>query len=207
MYQRPLAEISAEGFLAIFGGKMITHIDFSILNFIQQCRTEALDDIFTFITHMGDSGAIWILISVVMLFLPDWRKTGIRTLITMAAASIIFTLIMKELVGRERPFNNPMGLLGADNLIISIPFGRYSFPSGHTLTSFAASGCIFLTNKKFGAVCMTMATLISFSRIYLYVHFPSDIIFGAIFGILSALAVKCFEDKLSARLRTRDTKE
>ncbi len=207
MYQGPLAEISAEGFLAIFGGKMITHIDFSILNFIQQCRTEALDDIFTFITHLGDSGAIWILISVLMLFLSSWRKTGIRTLITMAVASVIFTLIMKEVVGRERPFNNPMGLLGADDLIIPIPFGRYSFPSGHTLTSFAAATSIFLANKKVGSVCMVAAALISFSRIYLYVHFLSDIIFGAIFGILSALAVKYFEDKLSARLRARDTKE
>lgn len=190
----------------VFGGKMITHIDFSILNFIQQCRSAALDDIFTFITHLGDSGAIWILISVVMLFLSGYRKTGVRTLITMAVASIIFTLIMKELVGRERPFNNPMGLLGADDLIIPVPFGRYSFPSGHTLTSFAASSCIFLTNKKIGAVCIVAAILISFSRIYLYVHFPSDIIFGAIFGILSALAVKYFEDKLSARLRAGNTK-
>jgi undecaprenyl-diphosphatase len=183
---------------------MITQTDFAILDFIQSIRTDFLDKIVPFITHLGDGGMLWIVVAVIMLCFGAYRKTGIRIFVSLAISSVLFTLIMKELVARERPFNTPQGLLAANELLIEIPFGRYSFPSGHTLTSFASAFSIFLTNKKLGSIFLVIAALISLSRVYLYVHYPSDIIFGAIFGILSALAVKYVEDKLSARAGKRN---
>ena len=185
---------------------MITQIDFAILDFIQSIRTTWLDSVVPFITHLGDGAGLWIVVAFIMLCFGAYRKTGIRIFIALAVSSVLFTLIMKELVARERPFNTPIGLLGANELLIEVPFGRYSFPSGHTLTSFAAAFIIFLTNKKLGRIFLLIATLIALSRVYLYVHYPSDIIFGAIFGILSALAVKYVEDKLSARAGKRNRK-
>lgn len=186
---------------------MITEIDFMLLDFIQQHRTVTSDEIFSFITTLGDSGIIWVVLSVIMLLFATWRKTGIRTLIALALVTIVFTFAMKELVGRERPFNNPMGILQAKDLMIGVPFGRYSFPSGHALTSFAAATSFFLKDKRLGVVCMILAALVAFSRVYLYVHFPSDVIFGAIFGVLSALGVWKVENKLSASYGRRNTKK
>ena len=118
-----------------------------------------------------------------------------------------FTLGMKNLIARERPFNNPLGLLNETMLLIPAPIDRYSFPSGHTLSSFAAAWCVFLRNRKAGAWCIVLAVLIAFSRLYLYVHYTTDIIFGAVFGILSAWAVNKIENKLSAYFGQRNRKK
>ena len=178
----------------------MTNFDFAMLNFIQELRTPLGDIIFSFITSLGNGGMLWILIGVVLLCLKKYRKTGICVFASLVLSSIIFTLIVKNVVARERPFNNDLGILGAADLIIGLPGDRYSFPSGHTLTSFTAATSIVLRNKVLGIICMIIATAIAFSRLYMYVHFPSDVVFGAIFGILVALVVNKLEKKLSIRI-------
>lgn len=186
---------------------MITQIDLLILEFIQKLHFDALDKIMIFITHLGDGGAIWIVLGIVLLFWKKHRKTGICILVSLAVSALIFTLGMKNLIARERPFNNPLGLLNETMLLIPAPIDRYSFPSGHTLSSFAAAWCVFLRNRKVGAWCIVLAVLIAFSRLYLYVHYTTDIIFGAVFGILSAWAVNKIENKLSAYFGQRNRKK
>ena len=90
---------------------------------------------------------------------------------------------MKPLIARTRPFdaNNLK-----DILLIKAP-KDYSFPSGHTMASFAAATVLIYMNRKVGIVAMVLAVLIAFSRLYLYVHYPSDVFAGMIFGILSAI--------------------
>ncbi|MBR5270693.1 MAG: phosphatase PAP2 family protein [Clostridia bacterium] len=183
---------------------MFEQFEFLILNNIQQIKNPVLDNIFLFITKLGNSGILWITTAILMLFFAKYRKTGVLTLVSLAVVSVVFTLLMKNLVARERPYTYIEGILAFDEMSVGIPsHDTFSFPSGHSVTSFAAATCIFLRHKKLGVICYGVALLISFSRLYMYVHFPSDVICGAIFGILSALVVNFVEGKLSERIRKR----
>ena len=88
-------------------------------------------------------------------------------------------LLLKPLIGRIRPFN----VQDAITLLIAAPLD-YSFPSGHTMSSFAAAMVLLLTDRRMGIPAMLLAGLIAFSRMYLYVHYPTDILGGALLGIL-----------------------
>lgn len=107
------------------------------------------------------------------------------------AMGLIFGLIfgnltLKNIFQRPRPFDTPGALLDGDSLLIPRP-GEYSFPSGHTTSSFAAAVGIFLFNKKWGIPALIMAALIAYSRLYVYVHFPTDILGGILLGTACAL--------------------
>ena len=187
--------------------EQIKEFEFLILDGIQQIKNPILDNIFLFITKLGNSGILWITIAILMLFFAKYRKTGVLTLVSLALVSVVFTLLMKNLVARERPYTYIEGILAFDEMSVGIPaHDTFSFPSGHSVTSFAAATCIFIRHKKLGIACYGVALLISFSRLYMYVHFPSDVICGAIFGILSALVVNFVEGKLSERIRKRAKK-
>jgi undecaprenyl-diphosphatase len=91
----------------------------------------------------------------------------------------------------------PCDINTAISLLISRPLD-YSFPSGHTMSSFAAAMVLFLTNKKIGIPALILAAFISLSRLYLYVHFPTDVLAGAVLGILFAhLSIKIIDNKIS----------
>lgn len=172
---------------------MITQIDFTILDFIQTLRSPVSDAVFSFITRLGDSGFIWILTALIMLCFKKTRKCGIIVAIALIIGTIAGNLILKNLFARERPFilNPDM----VENIIISLPSG-YSFPSGHTRSSFEAAFAIFLCNKKWGIPALILAALIGFSRNYLYVHYPTDVIAGAILGIVIGFASYFIYQKL-----------
>lgn len=165
----------------------ITNIDFSILDFIQNhFRSGALDWIMPKISFLGNAGLIWIVISVVLLSIKKYRKLGITLVIGLLLGLLIGNIILKPLVARPRPcwINSDIALL------IASP-KDFSFPSGHTLSSFIAAIIILKENKPFGYAAMILAILIAFSRMYLYVHFPSDILAGIILAvIISFMAVK-----------------
>ena len=161
---------------------MLEKIDFSVLNFIQEhFRCAFLDVFFKIITHLGDMGIIWILTALVLLFFKKHRKTGITIIIGLFLGLIIGNLFLKNIVGRLRPFEVEEGI----KLLINAPKDP-SFPSGHTLASVTSATILFLNYKKRAFVFLILAFLIAFSRLYLYVHFPSDVIFGAILGVFIA---------------------
>lgn len=163
---------------------LIYHVDFAVLDFIQEFfRNSVLDKIFAFITHLGDAGAIWIITGVIMLFFKKYRKCGGLMLVSLAVCAIITLGVIKPLVGRMRPFQ----FMGIEPYIT--PPGGASFPSGHTSSSFTAATSVFLCHKKEGIAAYVLAVLIAFSRLYFYVHFPTDVIAGAILGVVCALAV------------------
>lgn len=167
-------------------------IDNGILNFIQQTMSgNLLDKIMPMITTLGDAGAIWIVIGLVLLSTKKHRKLGITVLIALALCGVIGNLILKPWVARIRPFEANQFL----DLLIAKP-EDFSFPSGHTMSSFAAAVVIFLNNKKYGWAALILATVISFSRLYLYVHYPSDILIGLIIGVLIGIGtVKWIEQR------------
>lgn len=162
---------------------MIEKIDFMILNLIQNLRCDIADAAFSFITHLGDAGIIWLAIGVVLLFFKKYRKCGIMMLVSLAVCAILTSGVIKPLVGRLRPFQI------AQVTPYIAPPGGFSFPSGHTSSSFTAAFSLFLVHKKEGIAAIVLAALIAFSRLYFYVHFPTDVLVGALLGILCAYAV------------------
>lgn len=160
--------------------KTITDIDFIILNFLHEklsCRF--LDILMPIITFLGNVGMIWIVSALAFLFIKRYRKSAVMILCGIAFVAIIGNLLLKNLVARARPFS----LNTAVNLLISAPIG-YSFPSGHSMSSFTAAVILYHTDKRLGIPALILAFLIAFSRLYLYVHFPSDVIVGAVIGVL-----------------------
>ena len=159
---------------------MLAEIEFAILNAIQTIRFEFLDKLMICITTLGNKGIVWIIIGVIMLFFKKYRRTGIAVLLGLIFGLVLGNWTIKNIVARPRPC-----ALTEIELIIPYP-SEYSFPSGHTLSSFIAATCVYLRNKKFGVWAYVLASLIAFSRLYLYVHFPTDIIGGVLLGIALA---------------------
>lgn len=177
----------------------ITAWDFSVLNFIRDnIANPVLDMIMTVITHSGDFGAVWIAVTILCLCFKKTRPAGVAMALALLLGVIIGNGIIKNIVARPRPFD----VNTAIELIISKP-GEFSFPSGHTLASFAAAGALFIHHRRLGTAALIYAVLIGFSRLYLYVHYPTDVICGALLGIaiavIAALSVKKLYEPVSAK--------
>lgn len=158
-------------------------IEFKILDFIQTLRTPVLDKIMVFITYLGNGGIIWIAVCLTLLCIKRTRRTGLIVFLSLAADVILCNLILKNAVARIRPCDINTHIM----LLVSRPMD-YSFPSGHTAASFATVTALFLAKeKKIALMFLPLSCLIAFSRLYLYVHFPTDILGGALVGILSAV--------------------
>ncbi len=161
----------------------INQMDFSILNFIAAHFHYAwLDTLMPWVTALGDNGIIWILLSAAFLVMPRYRKVGIGIVLALLLGFIICNLGLKPLAARLRPFE----FNEAVHLLIKAPLD-YSFPSGHTEASFAAVTVLFLYRLRGRFVAMILAIAIAFSRLYLYVHYPTDVFAGAIIGICMGL--------------------
>ena len=190
---------------------MITEIDFLILNNIQHIRNGFCDAVMPVITYLGSGGAIWIITGLILLIFKKSRKTGLALLLSLILGLILSTILLKGIVGRERPFNISGALLHETSLLIGAPSGRFSFPSGHSVSSFSAASVLFLYNKKIGIPAIILASLIAFSRLYLYVHFPSDVLAGAIIGIflavLSIIIVNNIGEKINERKLSDHSKQ
>ena len=160
------------------------NMESSILLFIQNnWHGTMLSPIMVLITRLGDKGMIWIVISLILLVPKKTRKIGLISLAALAGSLIFNNMLLKNLVGRERPFTVIEGLLPL------VTEGGYSFPSGHTASSFASAFVLFRhLPRKVGIPCLVLAGMIGFSRIFVGVHYPSDVLFGVLTGwIISIL--------------------
>lgn len=177
----------------------ITQLDFAILDRIQRTLgNPAADRIFTFITRLGDGGCIWILLALILIALPRTRRTGILLAVSIAAAAVVCLLVIKPLAARARPFvQNP-----AFQLLLPPPHG-FSFPSGHAASSFAAASALFFRKSRLFVPAAVLAFLIAFSRLYVYVHFPTDVLFGMLVGLAAGAAV-CLIDRKIQKDRKND---
>ena len=177
---------------------MITNIDFKILDAIQSVANPVFDAFFTFVTHLGDGGYLWIATAIIMLFFKKTRKCGIMLGIVLILGTLVGNITLKNIIARPRPFVQNPDML--NNLLISAPHG-YSCPSGHTLSSIECAVVIFLNNKKLGIPALIVAVLIAFSRMYLYVHFFTDILLGTIIGIGLAYLVYYTVNKIENKIK------
>lgn len=180
----------------------IQTIDFSILDGIQTIRCPFLDFLMPLITMFGDNGIFWIAVSIALLFFRKYRTCGIASLGSLLTGVLIGNVLIKNLVTRDRPcwINETI------NMLIEIPMD-YSFPSGHTTASFTAATVIFLHDKRLGIPAYIIAVAVAFSRMYLYVHFPTDILVGAILGTGIAIGINALAKwavpKISAKISAR----
>ncbi len=171
--------------------------EFDILNGIQSVfQSDLMDQIMPAVTALGNGGIFWIAAGLVFTLYKKTRTFGICILTALVFEVLSCNVILKPLVARPRPFTSDPARI----LLIPRP-EDYSFPSGHTAVSFAgASAAWFMKKRKTGVAFGAVACLIAFSRLYLYVHYPTDVLAGAVIGILcGAAASKLTEMAAAAR--------
>lgn len=185
----------------------ITSIDFSILNFIQEhFRCSFLDGVFGFFGAVGNMGLIWIVLSVVMLFFKKTRMAGIIALLSMGLGYLLGDIVIKPIVHRPRPFtfDSELNMFWGADLISKKP-SNFSFPSGHSAAAWAFTTSLLVKRRTLGLIAVVPAVIMMFSRLYLYVHFPTDVICGAILGAASAFVIMLIFKK--TRLESRISKK
>lgn len=184
--------------------------DFSIVNWIQtNLKCGFLDWFMPKITLLGDAGIFWICVAVLMLIFKKTRKTGLMMGCALVLGLIFGNGLLKNVIARERPYSE-LGAFADMRLNVELLVGKlsdFSFPSGHTLASFECATVLMIRDKRFGIPALVLATLIALSRLYLYVHFPTDVIAGALlgtlFGILGVKFVAWAWDKIAAKINEK----
>lgn len=169
----------------------ITAYDQSILKAIHDTISTGtsgriLNVIMPKITMLGDAGIVWIVLTLILLIPKKTRRTGASMAVALVLCVIFGNIIIKNLVARPRPFDMERYALAKEHLLIAAPTD-YSFPSGHTLSSVAASTALFKDHSVWGFLAFVLALTIAFSRLYLQVHYPSDVLAGLILGFLLGL--------------------
>lgn len=172
----------------------VQNLDGEILLQIQQhLRTDMLTPFMKIVTFLGNGGWFWILCAVVLLAIPKTRKTGYAAVLSLIFGVIVTNLLLKNIVARPRPFAEIEALIP----LIAKPTD-FSFPSGHTTASFAVALVMLrMLPKKIGIPAVVLAALVAFSRLYLGVHYPTDVLAGFVVALVgSSLAVRGVRTKL-----------
>ncbi len=180
--------------------------DLPILDWIQANMASPLwDKVWPFITLFGDDGIFWIAMSILFLFFPKTRKTGIGMAIAMAIGLLVCNVTLKPLVQRPRPYDF-QETLGVMIPLLTERMHDFSFPSGHTIACFESAVVILLNHKKGGYAALVLAFLVAFSRLYLYLHYPTDVIFSIFAGTAFAFLGNWLAGKLMTRFPAKKGK-
>ena len=173
-------------------------LDGNTLLFIQDhIRNPVLTPVMQAITSLGDHGIFWIILTLPLLIPKRTRLAGICSALALIGSLVCNNMIIKNLVARTRPYDLIEGLR-----ILTVKPDDFSFPSGHSGASFASAAALYRTLPRRWGVCLiVLAALIALSRLYVGVHFPTDVICGTIIGIiLGLLAVWLVRDRLRPRV-------
>ena len=164
------------------------HFDIPVLDWIaEKLGCSFLDTIMPWITKLGDGGIFWIAVAAILLFIPKYRKAGLSMGIALLMGLLLCNLTLKPLVARIRPYDFVATHYGRSiTLLVSTPHD-FSFPSGHTIASFEGAVALFVHNKKLGIPALLLACLVAFSRLYLYLHYATDVIISILLGTALAL--------------------
>lgn len=174
----------------------LLNLDGGFLLFLQESvRNPLLDRLMIGITSLGDDGWIWILATILLLIPKKTRKVGVLSAVALLGSLLINNYLIKNIVQRPRPFVTFQEL----QIIIPTP-SEFSFPSGHTSSSFAAAAVFYRhLPKKLGIPSVILACLIGFSRLYVGVHYPTDVLAGAVMGILLSYLAEFLVSRLAER--------
>lgn len=164
---------------------MVEQFDAAVLSFFQSLHTPILSAVLKVITTLGEGGVIWIVLGLLLLLKKATRKTGITVLLALIFCLLTGNLFLKNVVARPRPcWRHP-----EVSLLIPVPWD-FSFPSGHAMSSFAAAVAVWLSYRKAGAALLCFAAVMASTRLYFYVHYPTDILAGLLIGVLLAFAAQ-----------------
>ncbi len=171
------------------------NFDLSVFQWIQSIQNEIFDALMVGITTLGNGGVVFIALGLLLLFTKKYRKAGLAVIVALLVMLLCNDLFLKEFFARPRPFNlmetDPekyafWGKIYVFPELISRPTS-FSFPSGHTASAFAAAIALLWHNRKIGVPVTVFAALMGFSRIYVEVHYCTDVIAGVVSGIICAL--------------------
>ena len=179
----------------------LLNLDGNILLFIQEfIRNPLLTPLIRAITTLGNGGGIWILLTLVMLIVAKTRRVGCMMSVALIGTLLVNNIALKNLIARARPYEVIEGL----TCLVSKP-RDYSFPSGHAGCSFAAAWVMFRQlPKRYGIPALALAILIALSRLYVGVHYPSDVLFGVIDGIAISLAAEVIVEWIEKKKERND---
>ena len=170
--------------------------DLPILDWIQaNLQSPFMDKFMPFITVFGNGGIFWIAWAVLLILFPKTRKTGLGMGFALIMGLIVCNLILKPGVARPRPYDMQAEMGVVIDLLVKRSHD-FSFPSGHTIASFEAAVVLLLNSKLMGIPAIILAVLVSFSRLYLYVHYPTDVLVSVVLGTLFALIGNAIARKL-----------
>ncbi|MDY2558094.1 MAG: phosphatase PAP2 family protein [Candidatus Faecousia sp.] len=162
--------------------------DLPILDWIQETmQCTFLDKTMPIVTLFGDGGVFWIGIAVLLLFFAKYRKTGFSMGMALVLGLVVCNITLKPLVARIRPYDFQLQEFGREITLLISAQHDFSFPSGHTIASFEACTVLLLHDKRMGIPATVLAILIAFSRLYLYVHYPTDVLVSLVLGIAFGL--------------------
>lgn len=161
----------------------IVRLDCEVVRFIfNNVKCGFLDSLMGGITRLGDKGFVWILVTVLLIAVGKrYRKMGFAAAISLAVSAVLCNALIKPAVGRIRPYDFL-------NLPIAVEkLADFSFPSGHTTAAFAFAVAVYMFNRKMGKIALICAALMALTRLYLCVHYPTDIFGGIVLGSLCGI--------------------
>ncbi len=162
----------------------IVSADLAVLDFIQEhFRSTFFDFVMPAVSSLANGGIFWIALSVVLLLFRRTRKYGLTMALALIFGALVCNVILKPAVARIRPYD----LVGDIQLLIP-RVSDFSFPSGHTTSSFAAASALIFSKARGRFAALALAVLIAFSRLYLYVHYPTDVLAGILIGLCAGAA-------------------
>lgn len=172
--------------------------ELSILEWFDSLHGSVLDPVMVGISYSATSGLIWFVLGFLMTCSRRWRRCGVSVIVAVALAYVVVDVILKPLVCRDRPFD-----VSNFDLLIAAP-DTWSFPSGHTASAFAGAAAVLIHSRRWGAVAMVYAALVGVSRMYLCVHWPTDVIAGALIGTALAFLAVWFMSRWMLYFRDLD---
>lgn len=176
-------------------------MELEILHAIQGLHTPWLNQVMIFLSAIGEAGLVWVAVSVALAVIPRTRRCGITMMAAMAVSFLLGNVLLKNIIARPRPCVVDTSVA----MLVPVP-DEYSFPSGHSLNGFTAAVTLFCYYRKPGIAALLLAGAIAFSRLYLFVHYPTDILGGILLGVLDAcLMVWLFRHKLSKNTWGKET--
>jgi len=186
---------------SIQGDNIVNAFEISLLHSLHDALAcPFLDAFLSAVTHLGDSGIFWVALALVLILIPKTRKIGVHMGLALLFGLIVCNLGLKPLIHRIRPYD-----LDPTFTLLIPPEHDFSFPSGHTAASFEGAVSLFMHDKRWGTAALVLASVIAFSRLYLTVHYPTDVLAGLLIAIALAVLAGWVTERIFEKVRVKQS--